>query len=210
MATRTRNRRNPRPAPAPRQSPPGAAPAGTHRHTAARRTALLFPTVESPAPAPSRVESERPSRLGYLVYRTERLLRARLDDAIRAHGVTSTEYVTLSVLRQHDGRSSAQLARWASVTPQAMNLVVSALERRGLVRRRPDPANRRVLRTSVTPEGLAVLDLCDASMDAIEADMTRDLSSAEADALHRALAACLHSLEATAAAPQARAPRVRD
>jgi DNA-binding MarR family transcriptional regulator len=30
-----------------------------------------------------------------------------------------------------------------------MNLVVSALERRGLVKRRPDPRHRRVLRTSV-------------------------------------------------------------
>lgn len=148
------------------------------------------------------------SRLGYLVYRTERLLRARLDDATRAHGVTTTEYVTLSVLRRHDGLSSAQLARWASVTPQAMNLVVSALERRGLVRRQADPRNRRVLRTSVTRTGLAALALCDRSMDAIEADMTRDLSEADADVLHAALTACVHALEATAPLPQSRPLRV--
>src|SRR6266508_2540910 len=79
------------------------------------------------------------SRVGYLVYRVERRLRARLDEAVRLHGVTTTEYVTLSVLRQRDGMSCAQLARWAFVTPQAMNVVISKLEKRRLVRRRPDP-----------------------------------------------------------------------
>ena len=76
-------------------------------------------------------------RVGYLVYRVERRLRVRLDEVVRDAGVTTTEYVTLSVLRDRDGLSSAQLARWAFVTPQAMNLVVSALEGRGLVRAGP-------------------------------------------------------------------------
>src|SRR5690242_20099057 len=75
------------------------------------------------------------ARVGYLVYRLERRLRSRLDTAVRAHGLTTTEYVTLSVLRTHDGMSSAQLARWAFVSPQAMNVVITALQRRRLVRR---------------------------------------------------------------------------
>jgi DNA-binding MarR family transcriptional regulator len=58
-------------------------------------------------------------------------LRAQIDEAVRVHGVTTTEYVTLSVLRRPDGMSGAELARWAFVTPKAMNLAVSALERRG-------------------------------------------------------------------------------
>src|SRR5436305_3347684 len=115
------------------------------------------------------------ARIGYLVYRLERRLRARLDQAVRAHGVTATEYVTLSVLRERDGLSCAQLARLAFVTPQAMNLVISALERRELVRRQPDPDHRRVLRASVTPRGLDALERCDRSMDEIEAEMLGDL-----------------------------------
>ena len=31
------------------------------------------------------------ARIGYLVYRLERRLRARLDQAVRTHGVTATE-----------------------------------------------------------------------------------------------------------------------
>jgi DNA-binding MarR family transcriptional regulator len=135
--------------------------------------------------------------VGYLVYRVERRLRARLDEAVRAHGVTTTEYVTLSVLRQRDGMSCAQLARWAFVTPQAMNVVIAKLEKRRLVRRRPDRNHGRVLRTSVTKKGLEALDRCDRSMDAIEDDMLRDLPPEVVEHLRRTLATCAHSLEAT-------------
>jgi DNA-binding MarR family transcriptional regulator len=142
--------------------------------------------------------SERPTvpRVGYLVYRVERRLRARLDEELRAHGVSTPEYVTLSLLRERDGLSCAQLARWALVTPQAMNLVISGLERRRLVRRRPDPKHRRVLRASVTPKGLAVLGRCDNSVDRIEADMLGDLPAETVDVVRDAMASFAHSLEA--------------
>jgi DNA-binding MarR family transcriptional regulator len=143
----------------------------------------------------ARDESATRARVGYLVYRVERRVRTRLDVATRAHGVTTTEYVALSVLRDRDGMSSAELARWAFVTPQAMNLVISTLERRRLVRRRPDPQHRRVLRASVTSKGRAVLERCDESMDQIEADMLRDLPPEEVEILRSALATCAHTLE---------------
>jgi DNA-binding MarR family transcriptional regulator len=135
------------------------------------------------------------ARVGYLVYRVERRVRTRLDEVTRDHGVTTTEYVALSVLRDRDGMSSAELARWAFVTPQAMNLVISALERRRLVRRRPDPQHRRVLRASVTAKGRQVLEGCDRSMDQIEGEMLQDLAPEEIDELRTALASCAHALE---------------
>jgi len=141
------------------------------------------------------------ARLGYLIYRVERRLRATLDRAVRAHGVTTQEYVALSVLRDRDGLSSAQLARWAFVTPQAMNLVISALERRHLVRRRPDPRHRRILRASVTPRGMRVLEDCDRSMDRIEADMVRGLDPETMRNVRGALWSCARALEATRPLP---------
>ena len=146
------------------------------------------------APQPA---SPASSRVGYLVYRVERRLRSRLDEAVQQHGVTTTEYVTLSVLRQHDGMSCAELARWAFVTPQAMSAVISKLEGRRLVRRRPDPNHGRVLRASVTAKGLDVLARCDRSMDTIERDMLRDLSPEAADLLTQTLGSCAHALETT-------------
>jgi DNA-binding MarR family transcriptional regulator len=153
------------------------------------------------APTPASSPPSATPRVAYLIYRVERRLRARLDEVVSAHGVTTTEYVTLSVLRDRDGLSSAQLARWAFVTPQAMNLVIAALERRGLVRRRVDPNHRRVRRASVTRRGLNVLERCDRSMDVIEADMLQDLDPGTVDTIRAALWSCAHSLEATRPLP---------
>ena len=139
-------------------------------------------------------EAKTVPRVGYLVYRVERRLRARLDEEMRQCGVSTPEYVALSVLRERDGLSCAQLARWALVTPQAMNLVISSLERRKLVRRRPDPGHRRVLRTSLTSKGHAVLTRCDESMDRVEADMLGDLPPDTVETVRHALGAIAHSL----------------
>lgn len=137
------------------------------------------------------------SRTGYLLYRAERRLRRRLDDAVRSQGVSTTEYVALSVLRAHEGMSCAELARWTFVTPQAMNIVIGALERRGLIRRTPDPAHRRVLQAAVTPRAVQILIRCDELMDEIEADMLHELNEVERVALSRALLSCAHALERT-------------
>jgi DNA-binding MarR family transcriptional regulator len=136
--------------------------------------------------------------VSYLIYRVERRLRARLDRAVSAHGITTTEYVTLSVLQVQDGLSSAQLARLAFVTPQAMNLVISALERRQLVVRKPAPGHGRVLRTSVTPRGARILERCDREMDVIEAEMLQGLDPESLETVRSALRSCAHSLVATA------------
>jgi len=149
-------------------------------------------------------ETKALPRVGYLVYRVERRLRARLDEELRLIGVSTPEYVTLSLLHERDGLSCAQLARWVLVTPQAMNLVISALERRKLIRRRPDPQHRRVLRASVTAKGLDILARCDRAMDRIEADMLGDLPPDTVEVVRAALGSCAHSLEVTSPSPRPR------
>jgi DNA-binding MarR family transcriptional regulator len=141
-------------------------------------------------------------RVGYLIYRVERQLRTRLDEAMAANGVTTPQYIALSILRERDGLSNAQLARWTYVTPQAMSLVLSALERRRLVRRRQDPRHRRIRRTSVTARGLRILHECDRAMDVIEADMLRGLDPTTVETIRVALSACAHSLQASRPLPE--------
>ena len=143
-------------------------------------------------------------RVGYLVYRVERRFRARLDEELRVHGVSTPEYMALSLLHERDGLSCSQLARWTLVTPQAMNLVISALERRRLIRRRADPKHRRVLRASVTSKGLELLATCDRSVDRIEADMLGDLPPETVETVKTAMASFAHSLAATNPSPRPR------
>ncbi len=55
-----------------------------------------------------------PSTL-YLVERLELGIRAVLDDALRPHGLTTTQYTALTALAHRDGLSSAQLAAAAAL-----------------------------------------------------------------------------------------------
>jgi DNA-binding MarR family transcriptional regulator len=135
-----------------------------------------------------------PPRLSYLVFRLERRIRAHLDEALARHGVTTTEYMALSELRLRDGPSSAQLARIAFVSAQAMNLVIRDLERRGLVHRRPDPRGGRILRVGLTRAGLTTLRRCDRALDQIEQVMLAALDDQERKALAGHLAECARAL----------------
>jgi DNA-binding MarR family transcriptional regulator len=165
--------------------------------------------LDAIAPPSSDVLEPVAPRVGYLIYRVERSLRTRLDEAMAANGVTTPQYIALSILRERDGLSNAQLARWTYVTPQAMSLVLSALERRRLVRRRQDPRHRRVRRTSLTARGLRVLHDCDRAMDVIETDMLRGLDPATVETIRVALSSCAHSLQASRPLPEP-PPRARE
>ncbi|MFC4123283.1 MarR family winged helix-turn-helix transcriptional regulator [Nonomuraea zeae] len=135
-----------------------------------------------------------PPRVSYLVFRLERRIRACLDEALARHGMTTTEYMALSELRLRDAPSSADLARIAFVTPQAMNLVIRDLEQRGLIRRDPHPRGGRALRTRLTPKGLNTLRGCDRSLDSIEAVMLAEIDDPDRTTLAETLTLCAQAL----------------
>lgn len=117
-----------------------------------------------------------------------------MDDIVSGLGVTVPQYTALSVLDRHPGMSGAQLARRSFVSRQAGGEMLAALERKGLVRRAPDAANRRVLRIVLTDAGRTLLAACDAAMDDLEARMLLPLSGAEAEHLRASLDACTAAL----------------
>jgi DNA-binding MarR family transcriptional regulator len=157
-------------------------------------------TSRAPQPAASA------PRLSYLVFRLERRIRARLDEALARHGVTTTAYMALSELRLRDGLSSAELARIAFVTPQAMNLVIRDLEQRGLVRRDPHPNGGRVLCARLTRRGLSVLKRCDRSLDEIEEVMLAEVDDATRKVLADGLTLCARALRPEGRRPARGAP----
>jgi DNA-binding MarR family transcriptional regulator len=83
-----------------------------------------------------------------------------VSDAVRSYGVTPTQMGALNRLVQEPGLSGAEMARRLLVTPQAAQLALTALEKNGLVERRPDAKHGRIVRTYLTDEGQKVVDLC--------------------------------------------------
>ena len=137
---------------------------------------------------------QRGQRLTYLVKRLEMAERARMEEVLRPLGVTLHQYTALSILERREGLSSAQLARRHFVTPQAMHQLVASREHDGLIERRPDETNRRILRAWLTEHGAEVLRACHDVVDGLEARMLSALTYAEAVVFERALEQCLAAL----------------
>ncbi len=130
-------------------------------------------------------------RTSYLVKRVETLVRVRLDAGLRDFGITSGQYMLLHLVAREGGRSSADLARRLSVTPQSVNESITALETKALIRRTEDRENRRILQIALTREGRRLLATCERTVDLIEADLFGTLEPSLLDALRASLESTL-------------------
>ncbi len=137
----------------------------------------------------------RDGSLLYLIKRVELAVRKRLDAVLEEHGLTTIQYTALTSLERHPGMTAAALARHTFVTAQTTAQLVSGLEARGLVERRPDPASRRQALLSLTTAGQGLLDELRRPIDGIEQTMTAKLSAAERVAVRAALTAFRTALE---------------
>jgi DNA-binding MarR family transcriptional regulator len=133
--------------------------------------------------------SVRPSLL-YMAKQLELAVRARLEEILKDTGITALQYTALTVLDHHDGLSPAQLARDSFVTPQSTADLLANLERRNLVRRDRNPANRRELVVSLTAAGRRFLLRYAGEVAALEERMTSGLDSGEVEAFRTYLDAC--------------------
>jgi DNA-binding MarR family transcriptional regulator len=88
-----------------------------------------------------------------------RRFRRMMDDTLAGFGLTWGEFKVLSSLR-HAGpphrRSPGRLAEHAELSSGAMTSRLDKLEHAGLVRRLPDPDDRRGIQVELTEKGLQV------------------------------------------------------
>jgi MarR family transcriptional regulator, organic hydroperoxide resistance regulator len=96
--------------------------------------------------------NERLSRLGE-IWSTETALFHQA--AAAKYGLGITDMKTLSVLTQEGSATAGRLAQRLSLTTGAVTNVIDRLARRDLVRRAPDPVDRRKVIVVVNHETLA-------------------------------------------------------
>ncbi|GAA3195839.1 MULTISPECIES: MarR family winged helix-turn-helix transcriptional regulator [Streptomyces] len=123
----------------------------------------------------------------YLLKRAELVVRARLEELLKPAGVTALQYTALTVLERQDGVSAAQLARDSFVTAQSMADMVRALEGRGLIRREPNPRNRREKVILLADPGRRLLAAYAEPARQLEERMVADLRSDEVAQFREAL-----------------------
>ncbi|MFD8573516.1 MarR family winged helix-turn-helix transcriptional regulator [Streptomyces sp. NPDC059639] len=95
------------------------------------------------------------------VYRLSRAMGGRVEAAYARFGIARGEFDVLATLRRADAPfslSPRRLSETLMLTTGGMTGRLDKLERRGLVRRSPDPHDRRGLQVTLTEEGLALVD----------------------------------------------------
>ncbi|MFI6334563.1 MarR family winged helix-turn-helix transcriptional regulator [Streptomyces sp. NPDC050535] len=95
------------------------------------------------------------------IYRLSRALGDRTEKAYAPFGISRGEFDVLATLRRSDAPytlSPRQLSATLMMTTGGMTGRLDKLERAGLLRRSPDPHDRRGLQVTLTDEGLRLID----------------------------------------------------
>jgi len=95
-------------------------------------------------------------QLGFLAADISRLMRTEFDRRVSELGVTRAQWMVLARLARRPGCTQTELAEMMEVERATAGRLLDRLEENGLVRREPDPDDRRVRR--VFPTDAAVND----------------------------------------------------
>jgi len=106
--------------------------------------------------------------LGYLLRQATASVRAAHDAAFAELGLTTPQFLVMTMLHAYPEASGADLARITILTPQTVNLILRKLERDGLIQRRQHAVHGRVLTLSLTASGERQLAECKRRSAAIE------------------------------------------
>jgi DNA-binding MarR family transcriptional regulator len=135
------------------------------------------------------------ARSSYLLRQAQLTVYAEMVERLKSVDLTPVQYMVLSLSDAEGSLSSAELARRAQITPQSMNEVIAAIHRKGLIRRREDPENRRILRVALTKEGTRILAACDRRIDEMEDEIFRCFDRTELTMFRRLLAKLVHAAQ---------------
>jgi DNA-binding MarR family transcriptional regulator len=117
------------------------------------------------------------------VYRLSRTLGDRMDKAYARFGVSRGEFDVLATLRRSGEPytlSPRQLSGTLMLTTGGMTGRLDKLERAGLLRRSPDPHDRRALQVTLTDEGLRLVDQAVTAGLAVQAEALSHLDEEQA------------------------------
>jgi DNA-binding MarR family transcriptional regulator len=141
------------------------------------------PRQRQKARAPGAREPRLPlwSRPGYLVRRLHQIHVALFLEECKAYRLTPVQYGLLTALAVRGALDQVSLAEELGLDRTTAAEVLSRLEARGLVARKPNPQDRRARLARITPRGRALTAAMFANMQRAQDRMCAPLSQKERD-----------------------------
>ncbi len=119
---------------------------------------------------------------------TSKVLRALADRGMRRHGLHIGQNHVLAVLWEADGATPGELAAALHVTTPTVTKMATRMAAAGLLTRRPDDRDHRLVRLWLTDAGRALQEPVETERRLLEAQVTADLTETERAHLLTALA----------------------
>ena len=99
----------------------------------------------------------RENSVGYLVQEVARLMRRRFEQEASVHGFTLPQWRALAEIHRRGAIAQVSLAAALDVDQMTVSGIVTRLEKRGLIERRPDPNDSRAKLATLTPAGSTLI-----------------------------------------------------
>ncbi len=141
-----------------------------------------------------------------LFTRSSKLARAAADEAMSRHGVRVGQNLLLEVLWETDGLTPGELARRLQVATPTVVKSANRMAAAGLLVRKPDRVDARLVRLYLTDQARAVRRAVEQERDDLERRMTATLTPAEREHLRSALIKIIAQLAGDLAPAQAPGP----
>ena len=130
---------------------------------------------------------KRADRLGYLVKHAQLRLAGLTAAALAPLGISGRQLAVLLVIAEEPPASQLDVATRMGVDRTTMVSLIDELEGKGLVERRPDPADRRRNVIALTGPGRETTERAATVYDQVESSFLAPLSAGDAATVRRAL-----------------------
>jgi len=119
--------------------------------------------------------------------KTTKVIRAAADAAMRRHGLRLGQDHLLAALWEQDGRTPGEIAAATNVTTPAVTKVAGRMIEAGLLTRRRDERDNRLVRLWLTNAGRALREPIETERRLLEQRITENLTATERKHLMSAL-----------------------
>ncbi len=144
------------------------------RETSARRVDRLDATVLE-------------TLVGYNARRAWLVIAEVFASRMAEYGLKQVDFSVLSLVAHNPGATSRQLCAMLDILPPNLVSLISALDQRGLIERRPHPYDGRAVGLYLTPKGMQLCGDAEAAVMQLELDASGQLTARERATLIRLL-----------------------
>lgn len=107
-------------------------------------------------------------RFNTLLFQIIRLHYIRVHDLMSELGLSRGQPPILRLLWEQDGRCQREMGDILHLSPATISVILQRMEQNGLLKRRPDPDDRRVLQAYLTDKGREVQSAVEQTLSVLE------------------------------------------